>query len=102
MGAAAARSQHKTLFSNNKSTLDPAFGIWVLLDPYPTPNPAHKRRLSDIKRMSAAMRSGQGTLAGLEEHLAFMNEFMYKVQNPGGGGAAQKTHADRGGSANRV
>ena len=39
----------------------------------------HANRMADMKRLADAIRAGKGTLKDLEEHMAFVNEYMYKV-----------------------
>ncbi|KAI8464059.1 MAG: CRAL-TRIO domain-containing protein [Monoraphidium minutum] len=39
-------------------------------------------KLCDVKRLSDAIRAGKGTLRDIEEHLAFINEYTYKVAAP--------------------
>lgn len=48
----------------------------------PPPCSAPAPRLCDCKRIGDAVRAGRGTLRDIEEQLAFLNEYIYKV---GGG-----------------
>jgi hypothetical protein len=52
------------------------------VDP-PPPRQTCKTRLSDAKRLGDAIRAGKGSLSDLEQHLAFINEYQYKVRDLG-------------------
>jgi hypothetical protein len=51
----------------------------TLISITPEGNPVLLIKLVDMKRVADGLRGGALALADLEQHLAFMNEYMYKV-----------------------
>lgn len=46
----------------------------------PVPQIQKPNRMCDMKLMADAIRAGKGSLRDLEEYMAFVNEYLYKVR----------------------